>query len=81
MAIDGTNVSFMATDDLASRNASPATVKAVVIVGSAVIALILAQVMFSFVLTLIKSAIFLAVLAGVVWFGYKLIAGSDDKTT
>jgi len=81
MAINGTNVWFMATDDLASPNGAPATVKAVVIVGSAVVALILAKLIFSFVLTLVKSAIFLAILAGVVWFGYRLIAGSDDKTT
>jgi hypothetical protein len=71
----------MVTDDIASQSAAPPAVKVFVVVGAAVIALILAKLIFSFVLTLINSAIFLAILAGLVWFGYKLIAGSDDSTT
>lgn len=71
----------MVTDDVASQNTAPPAMKAFVIIGAAVVALILAKLIFSFVLTLIKSAIFLAVLAGVVWFGYKLISGAEDTTT
>lgn len=71
----------MVTDDLSTQKASPPAVKAAVVVGSAVVALILAKVIFSFVITLVRSALFLAILAAVVWFGYRLIADKDDTTT
>ncbi len=49
-------------------------------VGGAVIALIVARLIFGFVLTLIKSFLFLAILAAVLWVGYQFLAGSDDTT-
>lgn len=71
----------MAQNDLSPQDTAPPMVKAVVVVGAAIVALILAKLIFSFVFTLVKSAIFLAILAGVIWFGYRLIAGSDSTTT
>lgn len=71
----------MAPNDLSPKTSAAPAVRGAVIVGAAIVALILAKVIFSFVLTLVKSALFLAILAGVVWFGYRLISGNDDKTT
>lgn len=71
----------MAQNDLSPQDTAPPVVKAVVVVGAAIVALILAKLIFSFVFTLVKSAIFLAIVAGVIWFGYRLIAGSDSTTT
>lgn len=71
----------MASNDLSPRTSSAPAVKGAVVVGAAIVALILAKVIFSFVLTLVKSVLFLAILAGVVWFGYRLISGTDDSTT
>ena len=71
----------MAQNDLSPQNTAPPAVKGAVVVGAALVALILAKVIFSVVLTLVKSTLFLVLLAGVVWFGYRMIAGSDSKTT
>lgn len=56
-------------------------VKIAIVIGVAIVALVVANFLFSLVLTIVKSLVFLAILAGVVWVGYQLISSNDSSRT